>query len=99
MIPEPSVNESLISALQTLAAKPVTNRKQLAEWRKEADRFEESLTPEQADAVPHFVWHYLADADIRLRNAEYRADQERRLLVALEELGPRRLKPAVRKRA
>jgi hypothetical protein len=92
-------NEFLINALQTLAARPLTNRKQLAAWRVEADRFEESLTPEQADSVPHFVWHYLADADIRLRNAEFRADQERRLQQVFRELGPRTHKPSMRRRA
>ncbi len=95
---QPSLNESLISALQSLAAKPVTNRKELAAWRLAADRLEESLTPEQQDAMPHFVWHYLADADIRLRNASYRADQERRLQQALGELGPRTYKSGPRKR-
>jgi len=92
-------NEFLITALQTLAARPVTNRKDLAAWRIEADRFEESLTPEQQDTVPQFVWHYLADADIRLRNAGFRADQERRLQQVIRELGPRTHKPAVRRRA
>ena len=91
-------HEFLISALQTLAARPVTNRKELAAWRLEADRFEESLTPEQQGTVPHFVWHYLADADIRLRNAGFRADQERRLQQVFRELGPRTHKPAVRRR-
>ena len=93
-----SFNEFLITALQTLAARPVTNRKELAAWRLEADRLEESLTPEQQDTVPPFVWHYLADADIRLRNAGFRADQERRLQQVFRELGPRTHKPAVRRR-
>jgi hypothetical protein len=92
-------NEFLITALQTLAARPVTNRKELAAWRLEADRLEESFTPEQADSVPHFVFHYLADADIRLRNAGFRADQERRLQQVFRDLGPRTHKPAVRRRA
>ncbi len=86
---DPNFNQFLISALQSLAAQPLTNRKELAAWRLAAGRLEESLTPEQADAVPHFVWHYLGDADIRLRNAGFRADQERRLQQALRELGPR----------
>jgi hypothetical protein len=86
---DPTFNEFLITALRSLAAQPVTNRKELAAWRQAAGRLEESLTPEQADTVPHFIWHYLADADIRLRNADFRADQERRLQQALRELGPR----------
>jgi hypothetical protein len=91
-------NENLISALRTLAARPLTNRKELAAWRLEADRLEESLSSEQADTVPHFVWHYLADADIRLRNASFRADQERRLEQVYRELGPRTHKPSIRRR-
>ena len=88
-MPDSDFNELLISALRALAARPLTNRKELAAWRVEADRFEESLTPEQSDAVPDFVWHYLADADIRLRNAGFRADQERRLERVFRKLGSR----------
>ena len=39
--------------------------------------------------VPDFVWHFLGDADIRLRNASYGADQERRLEEVLRKLAPR----------
>lgn len=91
-------DDFLISALQSLAALPLTNRKEFAAWRAAADRLEESFTPEQADRVPPFVWHYLHDADIRLRNADFRADQERRLQQVFRELGPRTHKAAVRKR-
>jgi hypothetical protein len=97
-MPDPTFDEFLISALESLAARPLTNRKELAAWRLEAGRLEESFTPEQADAVPTFVWHYLGDADIRLRNACYRADQERRLERTLRELGPRAHKPGPRMR-
>jgi len=91
-------DEFLIRALESLAARPLTNRKELAAWRLEAGRLEESFTPEQADAVPTFVWHYLGDADIRLRNAGYRADQERRLERVIRDLGPRTHKPGPRMR-
>ena len=94
---DPTFNERLLNALQTLAARPLTNRKELAEWRREADRLEESLTPEQVDSVPDFVWHYLADADIRLRNSGYRADQERRLQRVFRELRPGAQKPVPRR--
>jgi hypothetical protein len=91
-------NETLITSLRALAALPVTNRKQLAAWRAEANKLEESITPDQADTVPAFVWHYLADADIRLRNPEFRADQERKLEQALRDLGPKTYK-SVRSRS
>jgi hypothetical protein len=96
---EPTFNELLVTALQTLAARPLTNRKDLAAWRLEATRLEESFTPEQADTVPDFVWHYLADADIRLRNSGFRADQERRLQQVCRELGVGAHKPVSRRRA
>jgi len=95
---DPTFHETLISALQAIAALPLTNRKELAAWRLEADRLEESLTAEQADTVPDFVWHYLADADIRLRNPSYRADQERRLQQVFRDLGPRVHRIAPRRR-
>ena len=95
---DPTFNAFLISALQALSARPLTNRKELAGWRLEANRLEESFTPEQAGTVPHFVWHYLGDADIRLRNSGYRADQERRLQQLFRELGPGAHKPVPRRR-
>ncbi len=83
----PTFDELLITALESLAARPVTNRKELAAWQLHAGRLEQSFTPEQADALPSFVWHYLADADIRLRNPGYRAEQESQLKRVLGELG------------
>jgi hypothetical protein len=99
MSDDPTFNDRLIAALRALAALPVTNRKQLAAWRLEAERLTESFTPDEEDAVPEFVWHYLGDADIRLRNPGYRADQESKLERAIRELGPRAYKPVVRRRA
>jgi hypothetical protein len=94
----PTFNEMLIGALEELAARPLATRKDLAAWRAAADRLEQSFTPEQADTVPQFVWHYLGDADIRLRNPGYRADQERRLRQVVQHLGPRSPKLVVRRR-
>lgn len=90
-------NHTLSVALRGLSARPLTNRKELAACRAEAERIEQSLTPEQADSIPEFIWHYLQDADIRLRNPGYRADQERKLEHALRQLGPRTHKPTPRR--
>ena len=94
----PTLEEFLITALESLAGRRVTNRKELADWKIHAGRLERSFTPEQADALPSFVWHYLADADIRLRNAGYRAEQQRRLKQLLSELGSSTRKPGPRRR-
>jgi hypothetical protein len=96
---EPDFGETLITQLRALAARPLTNRKELAACRAEAERIEQSMTPEQADTVPQFVWHYLGDADIRLRNPGYRADQERQLEQVLRQLGPRTHKIIPRRRS
>jgi hypothetical protein len=95
----PTFEEFLVGALEALAARPLANRKDLAAWRAAADRLEQSFTPEQADSVPAFVWHYLGDADIRMRNSSFRADQERRLRHVVQELGPRAPRPVVRRRS
>jgi hypothetical protein len=80
---------SLVSSLEKLAAKKVTNRKELDAWKAAAEKIERGITEEHEAGVPQFVWHYLGDADIRLRNARYREDQERRLERVLRDLGPR----------
>jgi hypothetical protein len=36
--------------------------------------------------MPHFIWHYLADADIRSRDEAYRRSQERDLEAVLPRL-------------
>jgi hypothetical protein len=82
-------NASLASALEKLAARKLTNRAELEAWRAAAEKLEKSIGEEHEGAVPQFVWHYLGDADIRMRNAKYRADQERRLDGVLQELGRR----------
>lgn len=86
---EVSFGTWLIGALEKLAAKKVTNRKELDAWRSAAEKLERRISAEGEASVPPFVWHYLGDADIRMRNAKYRADQERQLERVLRELGPR----------
>ena len=86
---ETSFPASLITALEKLAAKKVTNRKELDAWRAAAEKVERGIPEEHAASVPGFVFHYLGDADIRMRNAKYRVDQERKLESVLRELGPR----------
>jgi len=90
---ETSFNATLASALEKLASKKVTNRKELAAWKAAAEKIEKGIAEEHEGGVPQFVWHYLGDADIRLRNARYRADQERQLERVLLELGHRSHRP------
>lgn len=73
--------------LRELAQRELNTAADLKEWHAAARELEASLSADLADRVPHFVWHYLADVDIRFRDEVYREDQEQRLKVALKELG------------
>ena len=67
---------------------PVSNQAQLDEWYAAARRLKEwiSAHPELSDAVPHFVWHFLSDADIRLKDPLYAADQTRQVMDIVHAL-------------
>jgi hypothetical protein len=47
-------------------------------WYAESERVQREVPQRYPDLeYPHEVWHFLADADIRARDAGYRQDQEK----------------------
>jgi hypothetical protein len=75
--------------LRKLAAVSPTNAGELEAWYAAAKEFEVWLRTKPAqllDEVPHFIWHYLADADIRSKDEAYRRRQERELAAVLAQL-------------
>jgi hypothetical protein len=79
----------LAEGLRTLAVTPVSNRAELDAWYAAAKRLQDWMSahaPELSGAVPHFVWHYLADADIRLKDSLYEVDQTRQLMEIVQAL-------------
>lgn len=40
---------------------------------------------EWVDSVPHEVWHFLTDADIRKKDADYLIKQTSKILIFLEQ--------------
>src|SRR5262245_10772849 len=67
---------ALAQLLRSIAARPVASKGDLAAWYEEARLIQEALkTPGIGGAVPReswsTLWHYLSDADIRLRDPEY----------------------------
>jgi hypothetical protein len=75
--------------LRALAESTPQDPRELPAWYERAREFEAVLHSEAvlSDAIPHFVWHYLADADIRARDLAYRADQQAaiiEIIIALE---------------
>lgn len=76
-----------------LAEKRVTDRRELEAWYEEAKRVPDRIRADSAVAneLPHFLWHYLADADIRLKDADFAREQNTellRLLALMEQVGP-----------
>jgi hypothetical protein len=81
---------SFAIALEALVLFVPKDKSEVKEWARRARVFEKEhlsnggLSPE----VPHFLWHYLADADIRLKSPQYAAVQNRlisRLLDCLKQ--------------
>jgi hypothetical protein len=91
MSTDPSVLtlDELSRRLRTLSQRPLRNGAELIEWHAAAADLRQRLEAAPAavvDLVPHFVWHYLADADIRMNDAGYRQDQEQQLESVLTKL-------------
>ena len=75
--------------LRELAESTPEDVRQLPAWYERAREFESILrsdTGSLSDAIPHFVWHYLADADVRARDAGYRTDQQATILEIIMAL-------------
>jgi hypothetical protein len=72
--------------VRKLASQPVRTPEDLAQWQDAAAQLEAAVPPSVADQVPHRIWHYLADADVRFRDDEFRVAQERELAEAPQEL-------------
>ncbi len=79
----------VVERLHRLAAISPTSTGELKTWYAAAQEFRDWLSTKPAqliDRVPHFVWHYLDDADIRSKDEVYRRDQERELAAVLARL-------------
>ncbi len=75
-------------SLRRLAESSPTDATKLAEWYERASEFQVFLKahPALSDVMPHFVYHYLADADIRAREPDYHDDQQTHILEIISEL-------------
>jgi len=78
----------LIAALTVAAEVEANDPGDVRGWERQAEVIRGLLdgNVELADLAPHFVWHYLADADIRQKEPAYRAIQLRELLEAVNAL-------------
>ena len=75
----------MIGELRALIEAEPEDREGLDVWYEAAARFQKKY-PLRAESLPHVVEHYLADADIRVRDADYRNMQLAEVRNALEAL-------------
>ena len=89
-LPMPSPDDliQLGELLEELVDSQPENRTALDIWTRRAERVEAFLkeTEGLSDAVPHAVWHFLADADIRMIDRAYRAAQLSEIQPTLQTL-------------
>ena len=71
--------------LRELAESTPATKDKLPGWYDRAQEFQDflSASPGLIDVLPHFVHHYLADADIRVRDEAYRAEQQSTILEVI----------------
>lgn len=68
----------LVGELERLLSLPIGTPQELEVWYSESERIQQEFPARFPDSnYPHDVWHFLTDADIRVRDAGYREYQER----------------------
>lgn len=80
--------KDLASDLRSLAGRVVRNRDDLKEWYAQAKNVQDKLMGDASVTMgmADFVWHYLSDADIRLKDPCYEQDQNARMAEVIAEL-------------
>lgn len=85
---QPAKIKLLGQALSRLTEFVPVTKDELNDWYEKATRLEADHLKGGEDYldVPHFLWHYLADADIRMKDEEYAEMQNRRIDLVLQHL-------------
>ncbi|CAN5572264.1 hypothetical protein BH10ACI2_BH10ACI2_17840 [soil metagenome] len=76
--------KALEEALTALIKFVPKTRLELDEWYNQANCILER--PDLLQGCPHFIWHYLADADIRMKDDSYLEMQNQRIGLMLQQL-------------
>ncbi len=76
----------LCRRLQYLHETRPANKDELKDWYKRARELERivAIPDGLAHELPHFVWNYLADADIRFREKDYSDDQNLKMRLVVQ---------------
>ncbi len=69
--------------LRELAESTPATKRELPDWYDRAQELRSFIEATPGLPLPHFVYHYLADADIRVRDEVYRAEQQSTILEVI----------------
>jgi hypothetical protein len=73
-------------ALAALVDFVPSSKFELKDWYDQAQQFKDDHIIYPNKGVPHFLWHYLSDADIRMKDEKYAEMQDGRIKVLLQYL-------------
>ena len=76
--------KNLGEGLAALSAFVPSSEYELNQWYDQAQQLIDG--PLKVIGVPHFLWHYLSDADIRMKDEEYAEMQNGRVRILLQHL-------------
>ena len=88
---------SLAAELKALLEMPLNTSSDLDAWDRESDIFRNKLYTKYGtiyDSLPHELEHFLADADIRLKDEEYKKSQNEFILRLIDHLEFKSIKRA-----
>lgn len=78
--------KSAVARLQMLLKSEPTSVEQISDWYRSAETLKLALQSGSSEInVPHVIWHYLDDADIRFRDRAYAEDQISAVERSIEE--------------
>lgn len=88
----PYTKIELAHALQAIRDKAVFSKKDLEEWYEQASEIHKRIAvTKESDIgkIPEFIWHYLSDADIRMKDSRYLEIQDKGIkeIIALLSKG------------
>ncbi|HEL3814204.1 TPA: hypothetical protein UMY79_001063 [Stenotrophomonas maltophilia] len=80
--------KSAASCLRMLLESEPASAEQVSAWYTRAEALKRTLQSSVCGIdVPHLIWHYLDDADIRFRDGSYAQDQILAVEKIVEEWG------------
>jgi hypothetical protein len=85
--------KAIAAELRVLSTMPLDSENDMDACCTQADQLQHQLEMEYKEltaTLPHFVWHYLSDADIRFKDKRYKQNQDAEIASIIQELEQRK---------